>query len=256
MSRIGMADLGIATMNEMADTAAMISQLDPSVPVIADADAGYGAPLKVARTVRAYIRSGLAGFHLEDQVVNKKCGHLAGKQLVDVREYISRIRAAVKVRKELGSDIVIIARTDALAVTNFDDAIGRLRAAVNAGADVAFLEAISTKEEAKKVCDIFNPMGVPVMYGMVQGSHSPHITVSEAKEMGISIIVYAALCLRSAVKGIETALATLKEQGDCEHDSDAPSPKYMFEKCGLKELQEFDDEIKAEVDELLGDIGP
>jgi 2-methylisocitrate lyase-like PEP mutase family enzyme len=249
LSRTGMADLGLTTMTEMAETGAMIAQLDPAVPVIADADTGYGGTLNVARTVKEYIRAGIAGFHLEDQVVNKRCGHLAGKQLVDLKEYVSRIRAAVNMRKQLGSDIVIIARSDALAVTGFDDAVTRLRAAVNAGADVAFLEAIHTKEEAEKVCSIFNPMGVPVMYGMVQGSTAPPISVNGAKQIGFSIIVYAAMCLTPSVLAVESALVVLKDTGDCEHHG--VKPAYLFEVGGIKDLTDFDAKVGEDLQEIL-----
>jgi 2-methylisocitrate lyase-like PEP mutase family enzyme len=252
LSRLGFADLGLTTLTEMATSAAMISQLDSNVPVIADADTGYGGTLNVARTTREYIRAGLAGFHLEDQIVTKKCGHLAGKQLVDIKEYVSRIRAAVHARKEMGSDIVIIARSDALAVTGFDDAVKRLKAAVEAGADVAFLEAISTKEEAVKVCQIFNPMGIPVMYGMVQGTHAPQLSVAEAKEIGFSIIVYASICLSSGAIEVQKALNLLKETGDCEHSLEKlMPPKKLFEICGLDEFSKFDAKVGLDVDRII-----
>lgn len=125
------------------------------MPLIADADTGYGSPLNVSRTVAQYINAGAAGFHLEDQVVNKKCGHLAGKECVSLEEYVSRIRAAVLTREKIGSDIVIIARTDALQQIGLDDAIQRLKAAVAAGADVAFLEAATKREECEKLCAEF-----------------------------------------------------------------------------------------------------
>jgi hypothetical protein len=130
MSRLGMADMGIATLNDMRANAEMIANLDPSVPLIADADTGYGGPIMVARTVSQYIRAGVAGLHLEDQVVNKRCGHLNGKQLVDVAEYASRIKAAAMAREKNG-DIVIIARTDALQGHGYAEAIKRLRNAVS-----------------------------------------------------------------------------------------------------------------------------
>jgi methylisocitrate lyase len=110
MSRIGMADIGLASSTEMVDNARMISNLDFTIPVIADADTGYGPPINVARTVAQYINAGVAAFHIEDQVVNKKCGHLSGKQCVSKEEYLQRIRASVLTRERLQSDIVIIAR--------------------------------------------------------------------------------------------------------------------------------------------------
>ncbi|GFP54385.1 hypothetical protein ACSS6W_002129 [Trichoderma asperelloides] len=253
-SRTGMADLGLATMTEMAQTAALVCNLNPDVPVIVDADTGYGGTLNVSRTVKEYIRAGVAAFHLEDQVVNKKCGHLEGKEVVGLDEYIGRIRAAVKTREQLGSDIVIIARTDALAVTGFDDALARLKAAVAAGADVAFMEAIKCKDEARKLCEIFNPMGVPVMYGMVQSSQAARISVSEAKQMGLSIIVYAGMCLAPTMRAVKQALMAFKENGDCEfYDDGKSSPKEFFKTFGLEDLQRFDTQVKRETAKVLKD---
>jgi 2-methylisocitrate lyase-like PEP mutase family enzyme len=240
MSRLGMADLGLATMTEMKDNAQMIANLEPGVPLIADADTGYGAALNVGRTVAAYITAGVAAFHLEDQVVHKKCGHLAGKQLVSQDEYVTRIRAAVEMRRRLQSDIIIIARTDALQSLGLDAALTRLHAAVDAGADVAFLEAISTRAEAEAVCRTFNPRGVPVMYGMVQGSKAFKLTPAEAKRMGFKIIVYAALCLAPTFVSVSKALKTLKDTGDCEDHGPAATPHAFFDACGMQDLLEFD----------------
>ncbi|KAH8692802.1 putative isocitrate lyase/malate synthase [Talaromyces proteolyticus] len=240
MSRLGMADLGLATQSEMKENAEMIANLDPSVPVIADADTGYGASVNVGRTVARYISAGVAGFHLEDQVVNKRCGHLAGKQIVSRDEYYSRIRAAVNMRRQLGSDIVIIARTDALQSLGFDEALVRLKEAVAIGADVAFMEAIQTREQAIQVCNAFKEAGTPVMYGMVQGSKSPHFTVQEAKDIGIKIMIYAGVCLIPAYIGVSRALKKLKEDGDTESYGSEITPHELFNVCGMKELMEFD----------------
>lgn len=238
MSRTGMADMGLTTMTEMKENAEMIANLDNTVPLIADADTGYGGSLNVSRTVAGYITAGVAAFHLEDQVVNKKCGHLAGKELVSEDEYVSRIRAAVETRRRLGSDIVIIARTDALQSLGIEGSLSRLRAAVEAGADVAFLEAISTREELKAVTDAFKGR-VPVMYGMVQGSKALQITPQEAKALGVNIIVYAGLCLAPTFVSVQRALETLKESGDCEKYTDV-TPHKIFDICGMKELMAFD----------------
>ncbi|KAF3399621.1 hypothetical protein EIK77_006123 [Talaromyces pinophilus] len=239
MSALGVADLGLATMTEMKQNAEMIANLDRSVPVIADADTGYGATLNVARTTASYIAAGVAGFHLEDQVVNKKCGHLAGKQLVSKEEYLTRIHAAVETRKRLESDIVIIARTDALQSLGLEESLNRLEAAVNAGADVAFLEAISTREELEAVCARFKGKA-PVMYGMVQGFNAYKVTVQEAQAFGVQIIVYAAVCLTPSFLAVSQALKTLKETGDTEQYSGKGTPHKLFDACGLKELVDFD----------------
>ena len=126
----------------------MIANLNPQIPLIADADTGYGGPNMVARTVAAYDRSGVAGFHIEDQIQTKRCGHLGGKQVVSVEDFEQRVRAASQARERLGSDIVIIARTDTLQTHDFDEAVKRLKVAIAAGADVAFLEGKSTRSAA------------------------------------------------------------------------------------------------------------
>lgn len=240
MSRLGMADLGLATQTEMKEQAEMIANLDPSVPLIADADTGYGSAINVGRTVARYITAGVAGFHLEDQVVNKRCGHLAGKQLVSREEYYSRIKAAVNMRRQLGSEIVIIARTDALQSLGFDEALARLQGAVALGADVAFMEAIQTREQVTKVCEAFKETGIPVMYGMVQGTKSPRLTVQEAKDLGIKIMVYAAVCLIPVYISVSRALKKLKDDGDTESYGTEISPHAVFDVCGMAELMEFD----------------
>ena len=124
----------------MKEHAEMIANIDPQIPLIADADTGYGGPNMVARTVGAYHRAGVAALHIEDQVLAKRCGHLDGKKVVGVEEFTQRILAAVQARETLNSEIVIIARTDALQTHSFDEAIKRLKAAITVGADVAFLE--------------------------------------------------------------------------------------------------------------------
>ena len=126
-ARLGLPDLAFASLNDFVANGQMIANLDPTVPLIADADTGFGGPNAVARTVREYDRAGIAGLHIEDQLQTKRCGHLAGKQLVDVDSWRTRIKAAVLGRQGLlGSDIVIIARTDALSVNGFDDALQRV----------------------------------------------------------------------------------------------------------------------------------
>jgi 2-methylisocitrate lyase-like PEP mutase family enzyme len=252
MSRIGMADLGLATMTEMKDTATIIANLDPSIPLIADADTGYGGTLNVGRTVSSYITAGVAAFHLEDQVVSKKCGHLSGKEVVSQEEYISRIRAAVEMRTRMNSDIVIIARTDALQPLGMEAALSRLRAAVDAGADVAFLEAISQREEVETVTNVFRGRA-PVMYGMVQGSKAYHMTAAEAKTMGIKIMIYAGACLMPTFKYVSQALKVLKKAGDYGRNGADLSPHQLFDVCGMQELLEFDQSVSASMIHQNGD---
>ncbi|KAG7091138.1 hypothetical protein E1B28_010192 [Marasmius oreades] len=162
-SRLGQPDLAIATLNDFVDVAATICSLDPTKPVIADADTGFGGPNMIARTVTQYARIGLAGLHLEDQVQTKRCGHLFGKQLVSREEFATRIRAAVLARDAIpgGSDLVIIARTDAAqGAGGMDEALTRLKLASDAGADVLFLEGISSKEDLARTVSTFSPKPV------------------------------------------------------------------------------------------------
>jgi 2-methylisocitrate lyase-like PEP mutase family enzyme len=190
----------------------------------------------VGRTVAQYIRAGVAGFHIEDQVVNKRCGHLANKQLVSEDVFLSRIRACVNMRRDLGEDIVIIARTDALASLGYDAAISRLKTAVATGADAVLLEAIETVDQAKEVCKTMAP--TPVMYGMVQGSSTPHLSVKEAEECGIRILVYAGVALAPVLESVTKAMRRLKTEGTVERNT--PKARELFSVCGLNELVAFD----------------
>ncbi|KAJ5610279.1 Pyruvate/Phosphoenolpyruvate kinase-like domain-containing protein [Penicillium lagena] len=238
VSRLGMPDIGLATLNDMRDNAALISGLDPSVPLIADADTGYGGALMVGRTVAQYMRAGVAALHLEDQVVNKRCGHLRNKELVSEDEYMSRIKAAVNMRTKLGGDIVIIARTDALHEFGFDVALNRLKKAISLGADVAFLEGIRTLEEAERVCKELHP--TPVLYNMVQGGVSPRLTVSEAQKIGFKIIIFPAIASRAAFLSITKSMQCLKETGDFPDETAHVGPASLYSVCGLDEAMEFD----------------
>ncbi|KAF1962134.1 carboxyvinyl-carboxyphosphonate phosphorylmutase [Byssothecium circinans] len=241
MAKLGMADMGVATMNDMRDNAAMIASISPSTPLIADADTGYGGALMVGRTVTAYIRAGVAGLHLEDQVVSKRCGHLKGKQLVDEDEYVSRIRAAVLARQQSGGDIVIIARTDALQSLGYNSAISRLKSAVKAGADAAFLEGVNTKEEAVQLIKDLAP--TPCLFNNVPGGVSPDFTWQEAKEIGYKIAIYPALGFEVVYPAVRKAVRQLFDGGkveSVERDGKRWSPRELFEVCGLKESMDFD----------------
>ncbi|OQV02465.1 hypothetical protein CLAIMM_07661 [Cladophialophora immunda] len=236
MSRLGMADLGLTTLNDMRDNAAMISSLDRSVPLIADADTGFGGAVMVGRTVAQYMQAGVAALHLEDQVQNKRCGHLRNKELVSEEIYLSRIRAAVNMREKLLGDIVIIARTDALQSLGFEACIERLQKAVSVGADVVFLEGVETKEQAAELCLRLHP--TPVLYNAVSGGVSPNISVAEARELGFKIVIFPSVSTRQVVEGLSQVLRDLKENGALPKTS--TTPKNVFELCGLQEVIDFD----------------
>ncbi|KIW26590.1 uncharacterized protein PV07_09672 [Cladophialophora immunda] len=223
MSRLGMADLGLTTLNDMRDNAAMISSLDRRA-------------VMVGRTVAQYMQAGVAALHLEDQVQNKRCGHLRNKELVSEEIYLSRIRAAVNMREKLLGDIVIIARTDALQSLGFEACIERLQKAVSVGADVVFLEGVETKEQAAELCLRLHP--TPVLYNAVSGGVSPNISVAEARELGFKIVIFPSVSTRQVVEGLSQVLRDLKENGALPKTS--TTPKNVFELCGLQEVIDFD----------------
>jgi PEP phosphonomutase and related enzymes len=151
----------------------------------------------VGRTVSQYMRAGVAALHLEDQVVTKRCGHLRNKELVLEDEYLSRIKAAVNARSQTPGDIVIIARTDALQSLGYDASIARLKRAIALGADVAFLEGVTSKEEAKEACEDLAP--TPVLFNAVSGGVSPNLSVQEAKELGFRVIIFPRIGAQSCL---------------------------------------------------------
>lgn len=217
----------------------MIANLDPGTPLIADADTGYGGPAMVARTVAAYHRAGVAGLHIEDQIQTKRCGHLGGKKVVDVDVFAQRIGAAAQARKRLGSDLVVIARTDALQTHGFDEAVARLKAAVEAGADVAFLEGVTTADEAREVCRQLAP--TPVLLNMVEHAATPSWTPAEAREMGFKIIIFPFASIGPAYKAIHESLVRIKETGTTGLDKSF-TPKKLFTVVGLEEATNIDNE--------------
>ncbi|KAF2790292.1 Phosphoenolpyruvate/pyruvate domain-containing protein [Melanomma pulvis-pyrius CBS 109.77] len=228
-SRLGQADLGIAQLYDMRTNAEMIANLRPDgPPLIADMDTGYGGPLVIARSLQQYHISGVAGFHIEDQIMNKRCGHLAGKEVVDVENYIQRIKACVVARAQLRSDIVIIARTDALQSKGFDDCIERLKRARDEGADMGILEGVKNKEQAALAARLLAPW--PMCYNSVENGHSPLITAQEAQEMGYRIIIYSFAGISPAYVAIKSTFEWLKETGST---GSSVSPKTIFNVCGL-----------------------
>lgn len=245
-SRLGMPDLGLATMNDMVANAGMIASLDRSIPLIADADTGYGGTLMVARTVRAYITAGVAALHLEDQAVTKRCGHLSNKELVSEDVWLSRIRAAVMAREEMRvatgglSDIVLIARTDSLQSLGYEVAISRLRKAIEIGADVAFLEGMTTIEQCTQVCKDLAP--APVLLNMVAGGITPDLSVEEASQLGFKIVIFPAVAIGPVVEEVMAAMKDLKKTRRA-HVSDMQRTggvKQLFNVLGLQECMDFD----------------
>ena len=217
--------------------AEMIANLDPSIPLIADADTGYGGPIMVAKTVEQYARSGIAGLHIEDQVQSKRCGHLKGKELVDLETFSSRIRAAVAARKRMGSDIVIIARTDSLQGLGYEEAIHRLRTVRDLGADVGFLEGMTSVEMCRKAVAELAPW--PLLLNMVEGSVTPTISAEEAEAIGFRLIIHPLAAMCPAYVAIKEGLEKLKRTGRMDHDPKL-TPQFIFNVCGLEKSMKID----------------
>lgn len=237
-SRLGMADLGIAHLHDMRTNAEMIANLNPDgPPVIADMDTGYGGPMVIDRSVQQYHLAGVAGFHIEDQVMQKRCGHLQGKEVVDIDTYISRIRACVAAAKRLRSDIVIIARTDALQSRGYDECIARLRRARDEGADMGILEGFSSKAQARQAVKDLAPW--PLCYNSVENGMSPLIGVDEAQDMGFRVIIFSFASLAPAYTAIKNTFEWLMEYGVTGSDV---SPKTIFNVCGLQDLMVIDEQ--------------
>ena len=236
IARVGYPDLALATMSEMVANAASIAAA-VGVPVIADADTGYGDVLQVRRTIREYERAGVAAVHLEDQEFPKRCGHLDDKNVVPVEEMVRKLHAAVDARTD--DDFTIIARTDALAVTGWNDTLVRCKAYVKAGADVLFVEALETREQAQYVATAF---GVPVLYNFVETGKSPLLPASELEAMGFKVVIYPASALLAAAKTIGDVMRELREKGttaDIVEDR-MVSLRQCFDTLGLSDMLALD----------------
>jgi len=205
---IGRPDVGLLTMTEMAGNAGRIAAC-VDIPVIADADTGYGNPLNVIRTVGAYEAAGIAGIHIEDQVAPKKCGHLEGKQVIPADEMAQKIRAAVEARTQ--PEFVIIARTDARATEGLERALQRGRMYREAGADVLFIEALTTEAEAEEAVRAFP--GVPLLFNWAEGGKTPPISLDRLQAMGYRIVIFPLSTLLAATGAMRRILLQIARAG-------------------------------------------
>lgn len=204
---IGEPDMGLLTQTEMVQRARQICG-SVEIPVIVDADTGYGNPLNVHRTINQLISAGAAGCFLEDQVWPKKCGHMSGKQIVAREDYIHKVRAAVEARGE--RDFFIVARTDALAVEGMDEAIARVTAAREAGADASFVEAPESREALAEVGRRSPP---PNVANMIEGGRTPVLGQQQLSELGFHLILYPLAGLFAAARTIEQVYQKLRADG-------------------------------------------
>ena len=230
---MGYPDYGLLTMTEMADNAGRIAA-SVKLPVIADADTGYGNELNVIRTVREYERRGVAGLHIEDQGFPKKCGHLEDKTIVPIEDYVAKIRAAVSAK--IDPNFMVIARTDSRASLGFDEAIRRANAAIDAGADMAFVEAPQTLDEVKAVPRLVKG---PCMLNMVWRGKTPDMALAEVEGLGYKLTILPAVLSRSVLGACEIALAKLKQQGRHPMPTADITPQQAFQLAGADEWDRY-----------------
>ena len=235
VARYGFPDLALASMTEMISNAADITA-SVSVPVIADADTGYGGLLNVGRTVRKYEQSGVAAIHIEDQEFPKRCGHLDDKRVIPTEDMIPKIQQAVESRTD--KDFLIIVRTDALAVTGWEDTMDRCHRYIDAGADVLFVEALRNSEDAQRAVE---SLPVPLLYNFVETGKSPLLSASDLENIGFKIVIFPASNLLLVTATIQKLMAELKEKGTTIGMMEQMvSLQECFELMGLSEMLAVD----------------
>jgi 2-methylisocitrate lyase-like PEP mutase family enzyme len=245
LSLLGMPDAGLATMTEMQLNARYIANA-VGVPVIADADNGYGNAINVMRCVREYIQTGVAGIHIEDQVAPKRCGHVAGREVISMAEAVGKYRAADAARRELDPDFVIIARSDARGAHggSLSEAIDRVNAYLEAGADMAFVEGPTGMDEVERIC---REVRGPVFYNMT--GVSPRMTLEQMQQLGIAITITAGTAMRATLQAVYDVAVKLRDEGPMAEAAFIES----FKKHPLGDLHTFAgfDEIRAAEDRFL-----
>ncbi len=235
-TRLGRPDIGLSTASEMADTMALIADRTP-LPVIMDADTGFGNALNAQRTMRMYERAGAAALQVEDQTYPKRCGHLADKSLVPVSEMAGKVAAMADARAT--DQTLIIARTDAIAVEGFAAAIDRAEAYLEAGADVLFIEAPQSTEQLDQIAGSFSSR-VPLLANMVEGGTTPITGAEQLERQGFSIVIFPGGIVRALAHTAQAYYASLHTSG-----SNQPFADRMFDFKGLNEVIGTSDMLRA-----------
>ncbi|WP_372424317.1 isocitrate lyase/PEP mutase family protein [Salinarimonas chemoclinalis] len=225
-TRLGRPDIGLASVSEMADTLALVRDRI-GLPIVVDADNGFGNALNARRTMITYERAGASALQVEDQVYPKRCGHLAEKSLVPLREMAGKVAAMADARRS--ADTLIIARTDAIAVEGFEAAVERASLYLEAGADALFVEAPRSLDELRAVAETFRGRA-PLMANMVEGGATPIRTAADLEAMGFDIVIFPGGIVRALAKTAEDYFRSLKTAG-----SNAPFANRMFDFGGLNE---------------------
>lgn len=233
---LGRPDVGLLTQTEMVENARRIVQA-VALPVIADADTGYGNPLNVIRTVHEYERAGVAAIHIEDQTIPKRCGHMEHKQVLPVEEMVAKIRAAAAARQS--PDFVLIARTDARAVEGLAAALDRAEQYRDAGADVLFVEAPESEDEIVAIARRFT--SIPLLFNWAEGGKTPPVPIERLREYGFRLIIFPSSLLLSATSAMRAAAAQIREAGSpLPLLSSLPTFQQFTDFVGLPEVQDLE----------------
>lgn len=235
---MGLPDLSMTTLSEVAEEAHRITAVS-SLPLIVDADTGFGETMNVVRTVKELEHAGVSAIHIEDQVLPKRCGHLSGKKVVEKEDMIRKIKAAVGARKN--DDFMIIARTDARAVTGIEDAISRSQEYHEAGADMIFTEALQAKDEFQRFA---REVKAPLMANMTEFGKSPLLSVNELREIGYKLVIFPLTAFRATLLTVRDIYRNLAEEGTQRDFIDRlMSRKEYYEVIGYEEYEKDDQDI-------------
>ena len=238
---MGIPDIGLVTMSETIERAVQVVSV-VKLPVIADADTGYGNAVNLVRTVREFERAGVAAIHIEDQITPKRCGHLDGKEVIPLGEMTQKLQAALAARSD--PDFCIIARTDARGVNGFDDAIMRGQAFAKLGVDAIFVEAPQSEEELAEIPRRLP--GIPLLVNVFKGGKTPMLPMERLQAMGYRIAIYPSETQRAAIHAIRTALSTLKREGTTESiDAALTTFKERDRVVGLDDWQKIERDYLA-----------
>ena len=236
----GLPDIGLLTLSEFAQAASMLAQAT-SLPVLCDADTGFGEAVNVTRTIRAYENAGAAGLHLEDQILPKRCGHLSGKALISVEAMAEKVRAAVSTRVD--PDFVVVARTDARSVEGFDAAVARARAYLDAGADAIFPEALESEAE---FASFSRAVPAPLVANMTEFGRGPLLDFDALAAMGYKAVIYPLTAFRAAMRAAEETLEHLMRSGSQRDHLDRMQTRAeLYERLGYAEWEDRDRAMAA-----------
>jgi len=237
LTRLGMPDVGLLTASEMVDNAGRIADAS-GLPVIADADTGYGSAVNTWRTVRDFEKAGVAGVHIEDQDWPKRCGHLAGKSIIATTDMVAKIKAACDARND--PDFLVIARTDAIAVEGLEAALERGMRYREAGADMLFMEAPTVRDDIERIARQFK--GVPLLYNAAASGKTPDLPLEELGRLGFRLAIFPNWVILAAIPAMEKLLRELRRSGTVAHLRDKVATfKEFTDIAGLPEIQKLEE---------------